>query len=108
MGFRTASPRRLDAGGLDLPFARASGRFGPTYQGSDGPARRVGVGRFLDSARSAGDETAVTLLISARRLADRRHTVSTALAPLAVSLAAELRTAMDRPLYVPEQKALLS
>src|ERR1043166_3540840 len=50
----------------------------------------------------------MSLLVSPAELTERSRIASSALSPLAASLAADLRTVVDRPLYVPEQKALLS
>ena len=50
----------------------------------------------------------MSLLASAKDLETRRKVVAGALRPLATSLAADLSTVIARPLYVPEQKALLS
>ena len=48
------------------------------------------------------------LLIDSARIEDRRKAVQGSLAPLYQSLAAELAPALDRDIYIPREKALLS
>ena len=74
----------------------------------DGSARRIGDRDIMAAARPAGVPREMTLLLSAQALVDRRVVVAGALEPLARSLAADLKPVLSRPLYVPEQKALLS
>jgi hypothetical protein len=50
----------------------------------------------------------MSLLLSGQALDARRAVALTALQPLAASLAADLRAVIARPLYIPEEKALLS
>src|SRR3954470_20592143 len=50
----------------------------------------------------------MTLLLADTALAERRRIASGSLAPLAASLAADLTPLLERPLYLPAEKALLS
>src|SRR5690348_9073541 len=95
---------------MDLSLARLAGALGAPAERADGSARGAD-DRCRLGARGDADGRArlpMMLLLGDDALAARAAVARNELAPLATSLATELRGLEERELYVPEEKALLS
>src|SRR5690242_8079426 len=111
-GAATAAEAR-SPGCLDLPLPRRARNLGAPARCAHGPARRARDGRavarrWYQRGVPHGDLRAMSLLLSDEALRVRTPVAHTELAPLADSLARELAPVLERPLFIPSEKALLS
>src|SRR5258708_6134130 len=104
----SAAPHRLDAGRPALSRAGSAWPFRTTVRCAHGSARRACVRCHVAAARPTGSAREVSTLIALGELEERRTVAAGPLRPLAASLAGDLSAAIDTPLYVPDEKALLS
>src|SRR4051812_45333025 len=98
----------FDARRLAVPFPWRAGRFRPARGSANGLAGRAGDDHPVDRRRAGRIAREMSLLLSADALAARRSVADGSLAALASSLTGDLAAVIDRAIYVPSEKAMLS